>query len=73
MHPEPVLPLPSNFDLSATSPASVQQLTGRQTRLERELAQAFGMQPWPGALIERLADELLETGHALEKSGRSAG
>jgi len=37
---------------------SLEQLMGRHARLQRELAQAFCMQPWPGARIERLAEEL---------------
>ena len=38
-----------------------QQLQGRHARLERELAKAFSTQPWPGALIDRLVNELADT------------
>ncbi len=40
---------------------NLEQLKGRHTRLERELAAAFSALPWPAARIERLADELAET------------
>lgn len=40
---------------------SLDQLLGLHARLERELASAFSAQPWPGARIERLADELAAT------------
>ena len=52
---------------------NMQQLLGRHARLERELAIAFSAQPWPGARIERLADELaaaeVEIGNLQPPSG----
>ena len=70
MRPEPAFQKTSTLDISAAS--NRQQLEGRHARLERELAQAFGMQPWPGALIERLVNELSQTEHEIETSGVSA-
>lgn len=40
---------------------SPQQLVGRRDRLQRELAQAFGVHPLPAALIERLVEETAAT------------
>jgi hypothetical protein len=63
----------ANFQLarpptvSAPTALSPHQLAGRHARLERELAQAFSTQPWPGALIDRLANELAETEHEMAK------
>ena len=37
---------------------NMEKLLGRHARLERELEIAFSAQPWSGARIERLADEL---------------
>jgi len=46
------------FATTALAGLSLRQLAGRRDRLERELAQAFGLHPLPGALIERLVEEL---------------
>lgn len=47
---------------------SLDQLLGRHARLERELATAFGAQPWPAALIERIAEELAATEVEIERT-----
>jgi hypothetical protein len=39
---------------------ALDQQRGRHSRLERELARAFSMTPWPGALVNRLADDLAD-------------
>ena len=49
----------------------LRQLIGRQGRLERELARAFGLHPLPGALIERLVEEAAATEREIEMSQTS--
>lgn len=49
------------FASTALVGLSPRQLVGRRDRLERELAQAFGLHPLPGALIERLVEEMAAT------------
>jgi DnaJ-class molecular chaperone len=44
------------------------QLRDRHARLERELADAFGEQPLPGARIDRLVDEIAAAERALAGS-----
>ena len=50
---------------------SPQQLVGRRDRLERELAHAFGTHPFPGALIERLVEEMAATEREIEALQRA--
>jgi hypothetical protein len=45
---------------------SPQQLVGQRGRLERELAHAFGIHPLPGALIERLVEEITAIERGIE-------
>ena len=54
------------FASTALIGLSPRQLVGRRDRLERELAQAFGLHPLPGALIERLVEELTTTEREIE-------
>ena len=72
MRSNPVEAIPAHHDVRALSSTCHRQLAGRHSRLERELALAFGMQPWPGALIARLADELQQTEEALGLTLRPA-
>ena len=39
----------------------LEQLMGRYFRLKQELAQAYREQPWHGARIDRLADDVTAT------------
>jgi hypothetical protein len=39
----------------------LEQLMGRYFRLKQELAQAYREQPWNGARVDRLADDLSTT------------
>jgi hypothetical protein len=39
----------------------IEQLLGRRSRLQQELAIAYQAQPWHSARIDRLADDLLAT------------